>query len=66
MCYECKKPGHMRYDCPLIKGSMRKKMKLALFEAWTDNESSSSSSLEGEEHTNIANFGLMPHDDDEV
>ena len=56
----------MRYDCPLIKGSMRKKMKLALFEAWTDNESSSSSSLEGEEHTNIANFGLMPHEDDEV
>ena len=67
MCYECKKPEHMRYDYPLIKSSVRKKMKKALFEAWTDNESSSSSSSsDGEEHTNIANFCLMAHEDDEI
>ena len=66
MCYECKKPGHMRYDCPSIKSSMRKKMKKALFRAWTDNKSSSSSSSEEEEHTNTANICLMAHEDDEV
>ena len=26
VCYECKKPRHLRYDCPLLKSSMRKKM----------------------------------------
>ena len=66
VCYEYKKPGHMRYDCPLIKSSVRKKMKKALFEAWTDNESSSSSSSDREEHTNITNFCLMAHEDDEI
>ena len=65
MCYECKKPRHIRYDCPSIKSFVRKKMKKALFEAWIDNESSSSSS-EGEEHTNTANICLMAHEDDEV
>ena len=65
MCYEYKKPGHMRYDCPSIKSFLRKKMKKALFGAWTDNESSSSST-EGEEHTNTANICLMAHEDDEV
>ena len=66
VCYECKKLRHMRYDCPLIKSFMRKKMKKALFEAWTDNELSSSSSFDGEEHINTANFCLMAHEDDEV
>ena len=65
MCYECKKPGHMRYGRPSIKSSVRKKMKKALFRAWIDNESSSSSS-EGEEHTNTANICLMAYEDDEV
>ena len=41
-------------------------MKKALFEAWTDNESSSSSSSDGEEHTNTANFCLIAYEDDEV
>ena len=40
MCYECKKPRHMRYDFLLIKSSVRKKIKKALFRAWIDNESS--------------------------
>ena len=66
MCYEYKKPRHVRYDCLLIKGSVRKKIKKALFKAWTDNELSSSSSSEREEHTNIANFCLMAYEDEEV
>ena len=45
---------------------MRRKMKKALFEAWTDNASSSSSSFDGEEHTNIANFCLMALEDEGV
>ena len=65
VCYECKKLGHLRYDCSLIKISMRKKMKKALFGAWIDNESSSSSS-DREEHINIVNFCLMALEDEEV
>ena len=65
ICYECKKLGHLRYDCSLIKSSERKKMKKALFGAWTDNESSSSSS-DGEEHTNTVNFCLMALEDEKV
>ena len=33
--YECKKPEHLRYDCPLIKSYVRKKMK----KAWPGVES---------------------------
>ena len=67
VCYECKKLGHLRYDCPLIKSSVRKKMKKALLGAWTDNEESSSSSSDDEEkHTNIANFCLMALENEDV
>ena len=65
VCYECKKLGHFRYDCPLLKSFLRKKMKKALFGAWTDNEESSSSSDE-EEPTNIVNLCLMALEDEEV
>ena len=63
VCYEYKKPRDIRYDCPLIKSSMRKKMKKYLFRAWTDNESPSS---EEEEHANTINFYLMTLEDEEV
>ena len=65
VCYECKKSGHLRYDCPLLNSSLRKKMKKALFGAWTDNEDSSSSSNE-EETTNTVNLCLMALEDEDV
>ena len=36
-----------------------------MFGAWTDNESSSSSSSEEEQQSNLANFCLMAHQEDE-
>ena len=49
ICYNCKKPGHVKYECLLLKSSEKKKIKRAMFGAWTDNESSSSSEEEEEE-----------------
>ena len=63
VCYECKKPGHFRYDCPLLKSFVRKKIKKVLFGAWPDNEESSS---DEEEPTNTANLCLMALEDEEV
>ena len=65
VCYECKKPGHFRHDCPLLKSSLRKKIKKALFGAWSDDEELSSSSDEVEP-TNTANLCLMALEDEEV
>ena len=64
-CHNCHKPGHVRYQCPLLKSSDKKKLKKAMFGAWTDNESSSSSSSEEEQQSNFANFCLMAHQEDE-
>ena len=48
--FECKKPGYFRQDCPLLMKASIKKMKKALFGAWSDDE---------EETTNIDNLCLM-------
>ena len=65
ICHNCRKPDHVRYECPLLKSSDKKKLKRAMFGAWTDNESSSSSSSEEEQQSNLANFCLMAHQEDE-
>ena len=56
-CYECKKPRHIRQDCPLLNKALKRKMKKALFGAWNDDEASSSS--DEEETMNTANLYLM-------
>ena len=33
VCYKCKKSGQFKQDCPLLKSSLRKKIKKALFGA---------------------------------
>ncbi|MQL95254.1 hypothetical protein Taro_027920 [Colocasia esculenta] len=66
-CYECKKPGHMRAECPKLKKSEFKKKessrkprrfkKKAMAAAWdnsSDSDSESSSSNEEEEEANLA------------
>ena len=57
ICYECKKPGHFRQDCPLHKKASIKKLKKALFGMWSDDEVSSS--FDEEETMNTANLCLM-------
>ncbi|GMI84085.1 hypothetical protein HRI_002077800 [Hibiscus trionum] len=58
-CYECKKPGHIRSECPqLKKKSFGKKNKLkAQIATWSDDESS-------EEEEEVANLCLMAIDDE--
>ncbi|KAK8623109.1 hypothetical protein V6N13_118002 [Hibiscus sabdariffa] len=55
ICYECKRPGHIRSECPqLKKKSFGKKRKLkAQIATWSDEESSD------EEEQEVANLCLM-------
>ncbi|GMI94832.1 hypothetical protein HRI_003152500 [Hibiscus trionum] len=61
ICYECKKPGHIRTDCPqLRKKSFGKKNKLkAKMATWSDDESS-------EEEVEVANLCLMAFKEDHM
>ncbi|KAK8661446.1 hypothetical protein V6N13_091050 [Hibiscus sabdariffa] len=60
ICYECKKPGHIRTECPqLKKKSFGKKKKLKAHVAtWSDEESSD------EDEEEVANLCLMALDDE--
>ena len=40
ICYECRKPGHLKIDCPQLKKESKKK-KRALVATWGDSEDSS-------------------------
>lgn len=45
MCYECRKPGHINPDCPLVKrkkGKTKKKVSALKPEMWSDAECESS------------------------
>ncbi|MQL86235.1 hypothetical protein Taro_018765, partial [Colocasia esculenta] len=67
ICYECKKPGHIKAECPKLKKTefrkkdnakkFRKYKKKAMAAAWdndSDSDSESSSSEEEEEKANLA------------
>lgn len=54
ICYECKKPGHIRTDCPLLKSSKKFKKK-AMKATWDDSSESES----GSDVEEIAHLGLM-------
>ena len=41
MCYECRKPGHIKIDCPMIKKRNSKNKKKEVIAAWDDENSSS-------------------------
>ncbi|KAE8678027.1 hypothetical protein F3Y22_tig00111458pilonHSYRG00129 [Hibiscus syriacus] len=59
ICYECKKPGHVKYDCPQLKkkGQSKNKHK-AHVATWSDEESSD------EEEQEVANLCLMAFGED--
>ncbi|XP_038974886.1 uncharacterized protein LOC120106086 [Phoenix dactylifera] len=59
VCYECKRPGHFRLDCPLLKKS-QKKTKKAFVAMWGDSDESSSE----EEPQEVANICLVPQDNE--
>ncbi|KAH9780462.1 hypothetical protein KPL71_008083 [Citrus sinensis] len=51
-CYECKKPGHIRSECPLIN----KLKKKAMVATWDDSEEESNDEEGSQE---VSNLGLM-------
>ncbi|KAK8649027.1 hypothetical protein V6N13_129765 [Hibiscus sabdariffa] len=60
ICYECKKPRHIRMECPQLKKKSFGKMKKlkAHVATWSDEESSD------EDEEEVANFCLMALDDE--
>ncbi|MQM06548.1 hypothetical protein Taro_039372 [Colocasia esculenta] len=67
ICYECKKPGHIKAECPKLKKfefrkkdnsrKFRRYKKKAMAAAWdnnSDSDSESSSNSEEEEKANLA------------
>ncbi|MQM15214.1 hypothetical protein Taro_048156 [Colocasia esculenta] len=75
ICYECKKPGHIKADCPMLKKNDHKKKdnfrkfkkykRKAMAAAWensSDSDSELSSSSDGEE----ANMALMANTQDKI
>ena len=45
-CYKCKKPGHIKYDCPLYKA--KKEKRRAMMATWSQSEDSSDDESENE------------------
>ncbi|KAA3473878.1 zinc finger CCHC-type and RNA-binding motif-containing protein 1-like [Gossypium australe] len=55
ICYECKKSGHIKFDCPqLKKKEALKQNKKAMMATWRDNDSSDS-----DKDNEVANLCLM-------
>nr|CAN62575.1 hypothetical protein VITISV_008481 [Vitis vinifera] len=58
-CFKCKKPGHIKYDCPLYKSKAKRRMKKATMATWSESEESS----EEENEKEVANMCFMAIDD---
>ncbi|EOX94433.1 Uncharacterized protein TCM_004012 [Theobroma cacao] len=60
ICYECGKPGHIKYDCSNVKKIHSKNLKRKpMMAAWSDSDESQSE--ENEEITNICFMALEEH-----
>ena len=61
ICYECKKPGHIKFECPMWKKSnLKKQKKKAMVATWSDSDTSDNDEEE------VANLCLMAHDEPKV
>ena len=61
ICYECKKPGHFRSECPQLKKGPKKFKKKAMMATWSASDDSSS---DEETSTEQANLCLMAHENE--
>ncbi|KAH9763080.1 hypothetical protein KPL70_001052 [Citrus sinensis] len=59
ICYECKKPGHIRSECPLLN----KLKKKAMVATWDDSDEDSSDEEESQEVSNLALMAVGDDDD---
>ncbi|GAV80600.1 hypothetical protein CFOL_v3_24060 [Cephalotus follicularis] len=70
-CYEWKKPGHFKSDCPNIKKKEKldkeqSQKKKAFVATWVDSESSSSEEESDKEEAHIAFMEIEEEEEDEV
>ena len=61
-CYECKKPDHIRTECPLLN----KLKKKAMVATWDDSDEETSDDEEHQEMTNLALMAIGDESDDEL
>ncbi|KAH9697863.1 hypothetical protein KPL71_023789 [Citrus sinensis] len=59
ICYECKKPGHIKSECPLLN----KLKKKAMVATWDDSDEDSSDEEESQEVSNLALMAIGDDDD---
>ncbi|GAV81376.1 zf-CCHC domain-containing protein/UBN2 domain-containing protein [Cephalotus follicularis] len=70
-CYEYKKPGHFKNECPNLKkkekfNKEQSKKKKAFVATWDDSDSSSSEEERDEEVVNLALMAMDEEEEDEV
>ena len=58
ICYECKKPGHIRSECPLLN----KLKKKAMVATWDDSDEDSSDEEDSQEVSTLALMALRDND----
>ncbi|WRX29711.1 zinc finger protein [Theobroma cacao] len=67
ICYECKKPGHFKSECPMLKdetlNKIKKSKKAMVIVAWSDSDTSSSET-DDEKSEERANIYLMAQEDE--
>ena len=59
ICYECKKPGYFKSECPQLKKDLKKYKKKAMMATWSDSDESSSEEEDSHEQANLC---LMAHE----
>ncbi|MQL76585.1 hypothetical protein Taro_008979, partial [Colocasia esculenta] len=74
ICYECKKPGHIKAECPMLKKSKFKRKdsfrkfkrykKKAMAATWSNISDSDSESISSEEEEEKANLAFMANIDE--
>ena len=54
ICYECKKLGHFKSECPQLKKGSKKYKKKAMIATWSESDESSSEEEDSNEQANCA------------